>query len=190
MPEKKNRRIPRSTNKKTAGRKPRTTAKQKIRDSVFTSLFGEPKYSLQLYQALHPEDETMTQDAIRIVTLENMLMNRMYNDLGFKAGDRLLILVESQSQWSENILVRILLYAAQTIQDDIAEKEENVYGSRKIALPEMEFYMIYVGTDREEKPSYIRLSESFYEGKESAIDLKVRVLYGENEGEEEGLCEA
>ncbi len=138
-----------------------------------------------MYQALHPEDRKMTKEQIEIVTLENVLMNQMYNDLGFKAGDRLLILVESQSKWSENILVRILLYLSQTIQEEIAEKEQNVYSSRKITLPEMEFYMIYIGNENEQqgKPAYISLSESFYEGRSTALELKVRVLYGETEGD-------
>lgn len=32
-------------------------AKRTAKDSVFTDLFGIPKYLLQLYQALHPEDK-------------------------------------------------------------------------------------------------------------------------------------
>lgn len=32
-------------------------AKRTAKDSVFTNLFGIPKYLLQLYQALHPEDK-------------------------------------------------------------------------------------------------------------------------------------
>ena len=31
-------------------------AKQTVKDSVFTDLFGNSKYLLQLYQSLHPED--------------------------------------------------------------------------------------------------------------------------------------
>ena len=37
-------------------------AKRRISDSVFTHLFREPEYTLQLYQALHPEDTTATAD--------------------------------------------------------------------------------------------------------------------------------
>lgn len=33
--------------------------KHKIRDSVFTNLFADKKYLLQLYQALHPEDTSV-----------------------------------------------------------------------------------------------------------------------------------
>ena len=36
-------------------------AKYTAKDSVFTSLFRDPKYLLQLYQALHPEDYEVTE---------------------------------------------------------------------------------------------------------------------------------
>ena len=35
-----------------------STPKRKIKDSVFTNLFQDKKYLLQLYKALHPEDTT------------------------------------------------------------------------------------------------------------------------------------
>ena len=49
--------------------KPKRTAK----DTVFTSLFRDKEYLLQLYRALHPEDsETGPQD-LTLITLENSL---------------------------------------------------------------------------------------------------------------------
>ena len=36
--------------------------KRKIKDSVFTNLFQDKKYLLQLYKALHPEDTDVTED--------------------------------------------------------------------------------------------------------------------------------
>ena len=32
------------------------SVRKTVKDSVFTNLFGEPRYLLQLYQAIHPED--------------------------------------------------------------------------------------------------------------------------------------
>lgn len=49
-------------------------AKTKISDSVFTNLFKDPEYTIQLYRALHPEDTTSTKDDVKIVTLENVLL--------------------------------------------------------------------------------------------------------------------
>lgn len=43
------------------------------KDSVFTDLFRHPKYLLQLYQALHPEDTDASEDKINNITLNRAL---------------------------------------------------------------------------------------------------------------------
>ncbi len=78
---------------------------RKIKDSVFTHLFKDKKYVFKIYQALHPEDNTVTVDDIMIMTLESHLVNQLYNDLSFMIGDRLIILIEHQSTWNENIVI-------------------------------------------------------------------------------------
>lgn len=47
------------------------TPKRKIKDSVFTNLFQDRKYLLQLYKALHPEDCNVMEDAIADVTIKH-----------------------------------------------------------------------------------------------------------------------
>ena len=44
-------------------------AKYTVRDTVFSSLFQEKKYLLQLYRALHPEDTETTEDDLVDVTM-------------------------------------------------------------------------------------------------------------------------
>lgn len=44
--------------------------KRKIKDSVFTNLFQDRKYLLQLYKALHPEDHNVTEDEIIAIDVE------------------------------------------------------------------------------------------------------------------------
>ena len=87
----------------------RPSIKREIKSSVFTDLFSDPKYAFQFFQAFHPEDHTTTEDEVQIITLDNVLTDKQYNDLGFRIGDRLIILVEHQSTWSENIVVRVFL---------------------------------------------------------------------------------
>ena len=99
-----------------AEKKLEQVAKYTAKNSVFTSLFREPKYLLQLYQALHPEDHEATEDSIKNVTITNVLLDQYYNDVGFQIGEKVVILVEQQSSWSINIVVRCLLYLAQTYQ--------------------------------------------------------------------------
>ena len=81
--------------------------KRKIKDSLFIFLFQIKRYLLELYKVLHPEDTTVTENDIQIVTLNTVLVNGIYNDLGFLVRDKLLILVESQSTWSKNIVYRL-----------------------------------------------------------------------------------
>ena len=74
--------------------------KRKIKDSVFTNLFQDKKYLLQLYRALHPEDSNVTEEEIADITIKHVLVDADYNDLGFSVGNRLIVLVESQSTWT------------------------------------------------------------------------------------------
>ena len=69
--------------------------KRRIKDSVFTDLFKDKKYLLQLYQALHPEDKDTTEEEIADVTIRHVLTEGDFNDFGFSVGNRLMVLVES-----------------------------------------------------------------------------------------------
>ena len=81
---------------KTAEKKD-SFAKYTAKDSVFTALFQDKKYLMQLYHALHPEDTKTMEDALMDITIRNILTNGIYNDLGFRVGDKVIFLVEQQS---------------------------------------------------------------------------------------------
>lgn len=149
---------------------------------MFTNLFADKKYLIRLYRALHPEDTTATEDDILIVTIHNVLTNGQYNDLGFLVGSSLLLLVEAQSMWSSNIVIRALMYLMQTYNEYFKEHKVNLYSSKKVELPKPELYVIFTGK-RLEKPEYITLSEEFFWGQECGIDAKIKVIYGGREGD-------
>lgn len=50
-------------------------AKYTIKDSVFTNLFQDKKYLIQLYRALHPEDTETTEDELKDITIKNIWMH-------------------------------------------------------------------------------------------------------------------
>lgn len=160
----------------------RVKPKHKIKDSVFTNLFQDKNYLLQLYQTLHPEDTNVTTDDIRDVTMKHVLVNADYNDLGFSVQDRLIILVESQSTFSMNIIIRALMYLIQTYHDYFKRTKQNLYGSKKVTFPKPELYMIYVG-EQTPVPDILSLADEFFEGEDIAIEAKVKVLYQENEND-------
>ena len=165
-----------------AEKRPEQVAKYTAKDSVFTSLFREPKYLLQLYQALHPEDHEATEDSIKNVTITNVLLDQYYNDVGFQIGEKIVILVEQQSSWSINIVVRCLLYLAQTYQEYFESTKQNVYGSKKLELPRPELYVIFTG-NRKTRPEYLNLSKEFFGGDDSVLDVKVKMIYDGKEGD-------
>ena len=154
--------------------------KRNVKDSVFTDLFGNIKYLYQIYQALHPEDTETQPEDLRIITLENVIVNDIYNDLGFIVGERLICLIEAQATWTMNILVRVLLYYAKTLKEYLEEGQVDLYSTVKAVIPKPEFYVVYVG-ERGDKPEEIRLSEEFFPGEEIDLDITVKMLYGDTD---------
>ncbi len=64
------------------------------KNSVFLDLFQDKKNLLKLYKTLHPEDTDATEDTLDIVTIDNVLTDNLYNDLGIMVGnDRLFFIV-------------------------------------------------------------------------------------------------
>ncbi len=70
------------------------TMQRNVNDSVFVNIFQNKKYLMELYQVLHPEDE-VSEDDLELVTIENILVHDMYNDLGFLVKNKLIVLVEA-----------------------------------------------------------------------------------------------
>ena len=157
--------------------------KRTIKDSVFTDLFQDKKYLLQLYKALHPEDTDVTENVLNDITIKNVLTDNIYNDLGFTVGDKLMILVEAQSSvWTVNIIVRALMYLVQTWHDYFERTKQNLYKSKKVKMPMPEIYVIFTG-ERKTRPSEISLSQEFFGGKDCGIDVKVKMIYDGKEGD-------
>ncbi len=146
------------------------------KDSVFIDLFRIKKNLLKLYQTLHPEDTEVTEDSLKDVTIKNILTDNLYNDLGFIVGNRLLILVEAQSTWTMNILVRVLLYLAQSYHEYFLSTGQNYYKSKKVEMPKPEIYVIFTG-ERVHKPETISLSKEFFAGEEIDLEIKAKVIY-------------
>jgi hypothetical protein len=152
-------------------------AKRTAKNSVFLDIFQNKKNLLKLYQTLHPEDTDATEDTLDIVTIENVLTDNLYNDLGILAGrDKLLLLIEAQSTWSINILVRILLYLAQTYHEYFERTAQSLYKGTKVRMPKPELYVIYTGS-KGNKPDVISLSKEFFNGEDIDIEIKAKVFY-------------
>ena len=149
--------------------KTRHTAK----DSVFTYLFRQPGNALQLYKAIHPEDTTVTEADLKIITLEHILMTGQFNDFGILVRDRLILLMEAQSTFSPNIPLRLFLYLADSYKDYVETNKLSLYKTTPITIPRPELYMLYTG----EKPltsDTLRMSD-LYDGPGDA-EIAVHIL--------------
>ena len=151
-------------------------AKRTAKNSVFLDLFQNKSYLLKLYKTLHPEDTTATEDSLTDVTITNVLTDNLYNDLGFIANNKLMILVEAQSTWTVNILVRVLLYLAQSYHEYFQRTCQDYYKSKKVKMPKPELYVIFTG-NKGRKPDKISLSKEFFEGADIDIEVKAKVIY-------------
>ncbi len=151
-------------------------AKRTAKNSVFFDLFQNKRYLLKLYKTLHPEDETATEDSLTDVTITNVLTDNLYNDLGFIANNKLMILVEAQSTWTVNILVRVLLYLAQSYHEYFQRTCQDYYKSKKVKMPKPELYVIFTG-NKGRKPEKLLLSEEFFESADIDIEVKAKVIY-------------
>ncbi|MBR1599079.1 MAG: hypothetical protein IJ661_09240 [Lachnospiraceae bacterium] len=145
-----------------------------VKDSVFSILFEDKKNLLSLYQSFHPEDVDITEADLNDVTIRNVLVNDIYNDLGFTVHDKLMVLVEAQSTWSLNIVLRILMYLSETYKRYEDKYGWNLYGEDVVNIPKPELYVIYVGD--ESVSDSISFKEVYFPNEECPLDLNIHVL--------------
>lgn len=168
------------------------TTKRKSKDSVFTKLFSDVKNVLELYKELHPEDTTVTEKDITIQTLSTVLINDIFNDLGFIVNEngnaRLIMLVEAQSAWNPNMTLRMMLYLAETYRRYMKDSQQSEHSGTRVKLPKPELYVVYSGNRN--VPDEISFKDDFFDGN-SPVDLKIKILSQTNEtiyGQYIGFC--
>ncbi len=117
-----------------------------LKDSVFTNLFSIPEYTRDLYLSLRGEDAAVTEDDVRVVTIENIMVYGMHNDLGFTVKGKELFMIEAQSTACPNITYRLNSYFCETIYSVYPEFELEQYGSRRAeGIPDLYFGVVYTG---------------------------------------------
>ncbi len=147
------------------------------KDSVFTHLFSIPKYQLQLYRTLHPEDKHVKASDIETITRKCVIAQHEHNDMGILVKDKLMILVEAQSSWSPNIVIRMMSYAVQSMMDYFMEREIFLYSNSKAECPKPELYVIYTG-DRQSQPETLSFRNLFFNGDNTCdLDATAHIIY-------------
>lgn len=156
--------------------------KRTIKDSVFSALFNEPKYLRQLCRVLKPDVSDKELDTIANVTIQNVLVNGLYNDLAMSIGLSAIFLFfcEAQSVWSDNICYRLLEYFVEWMHKYIVKNKYNLYSRKAVQLPVPQFYVVYTGKDAHPEDTVLLSTTNFY-GIEGSVEVKVNVLHMSDE---------
>ena len=101
------------------------------------------------------------------------------NDLGFTVRDVTVLLLEDQSRWSRNIAIRSLMYLGESYHRYLLNSKQDFYADTPVKLPKPELYMLYTG-DRKHNEEYLSLADIYWNGDNSVLDLKVKILYGDD----------
>jgi len=107
------------------------------------------------------------------------------NDISFVIDGRFVVMIEHQSSMNPNMPLRMLLYIARVYEKIVSN--DNLYGSKKIAIPNPEFIVLYNGDDECPDRQVLRLSDMFSEplaGSLAKLELEVNV-YNINKGRNE-----
>ena len=153
----------------------------KIRDSLFIDLFSDKNRLIELYKSLVDDERKISTEDIEIITLENIITTGVYNDLGFRVKDEIIILMEAQSVYTENIVIRVLFYLSDTLKDYIERNSPNknlveLYSTKKRMIPKIKLFTVYTG-DKLIEDHDLHLSDLMVESNiVSDIDMKLRVL--------------
>ncbi len=102
---------------------------KKIQDTMFSDLFSSKENLLKLYKILLGDKakKNIREKDINLIEIENVFINDLYNDLSFVVDNEIFMLIEAQSSYSKNIVTRILLYLAKTLEEYIIEKTEDKF---------------------------------------------------------------
>ena len=155
---------------------------RQAKNSVFLNLFTRREYQLKLYKELFPEDATITEDDLELVTIENVLTIHPYNDLGLLARGKLIVLAEAQSTWSANIIFRLADYYYDSVMDYLVIKNEDLHSSVKVDIPDVEAFVIYTGKKKIKKDE-ISLNQEFFGGNLEKPEFKAKILHGDYKGD-------
>ena len=147
------------------------------KDRLFNFLFGSEEnkaWTLSLYNAVngsHYTDPSM----IKITTIREVMYLGMHNDVSFLISNEM-NLYEQQSTYNPNMPVRLLQYAGNLYERYFKENSLNKYGGRLLQLPVPKLVVFYNGKKEQPDEMILMLSDSFPEGSDADIEVKVRML--------------
>lgn len=134
-------------------------SKREFKSGIFSMLQEEPKYALDVYNALNGTNYT-NPDLITIQKLDEQILLTVRNDASFLI-DSFFNLYEHQSTFNPNLPLRFSIYFADLMKRFVREQGYNLYGSRRILVPTPRFVVFYNGLEERPAKEVFRLSDSY-----------------------------
>lgn len=158
---------------------------RQYRDRLFKFIFGNPEHkewTLSLYNAINGTNYTNPDD-IQLTTIEDAVYMGMKNDTSFLVTEAMNFW-EQQSTFNPNLPMRILIYAGMVYAKYVATSDDYyIYSSKQQKAPVPKCICFYNGTDKKSDRTILKLSDSFPEGSDPDIEVKVTMIninYGQN----------
>ena len=153
-----------------------SSTNREYKDRLFKLIFREKQDLLELYNALNDTAYDNPEDIV-VNTLEDVVYMGMKNDISFLLQERL-NLYEHQSTMSPNLPLRGMLYFAALYRKLLANHED-LYSSRRIALPLPRFVIFYNGLQEEPERMILYLHDSFpekYRAADADLDCRATLI--------------
>ena len=150
-------------------------------------LFEDRNNLLELYNGMSGKHYT-NPELLEINTLENAIYMSIKNDISFLIDGRL-SLYEHQSTYSPNLPLRFLFYISHLYSR--MTKDDNLYGTKKVHIPEPEFVIFYNGREEMPERQVLKLSD-MYTTKDKQVRLELEAVMlnisGENNHKLKAAC--
>jgi len=137
-----------------------SSGNREFKGDVFSMLMREPKYALQVYNALNHSDYSNPKE-IQIITTNHGVSLSIRNDASFMI-DRHVNYYEHQSTYSPNMPLRCLIYYIHDLKEFVKYDKKDLYSRRMIPIPTPHFVIFYNGEDKRPETEVMRLSAAFY----------------------------
>ena len=119
-----------------------------IKSSVFADIFQgcsrAKEYSLELFNSLN-DTHLDNPDLIEHITVDDSIYRSIKNDVAFRVGDKVVMLVEHQSTVNPNMPLRALMYMGKVYEKVIDMRKRYSKTLAKIPIPEI--YVFYNGEE-------------------------------------------
>ncbi len=129
--------------------------KHSLKDTFFSFIVRKKKYLLEIYKSLHREDTSVREDDIHLVSIEPLFYPSLIDDCSFLVRNKLLVLIEAQSIWTENIKLRLMEYYVAHYRTLLPDYDNRKYRSMILEVPDFELNVFYTGERKVEDRLYI-----------------------------------